>query len=138
MTPLNKSSTHGRDLYLTTRTTQEQRDFQAPGRMQTGYPSKQAAADPCLRLHGNWNRPIFIYLTKNYVPNIIRQANGLYKLRHRGQALMPGNFMWDLCVTKLNQNGVFSKYFRSPLSDSFHQYSILIHLPVTATINISY
>ena len=72
-TPLNESSTHGRDLYLTTRTTQKQRDFQDPGRILTGYPSKQAAADPCLRMHGNWNQPKFIYLIKNYVPKIIRQ-----------------------------------------------------------------
>jgi hypothetical protein len=89
-TPMNESSIHGTDLYMTTRTTQKQRDFHAPGRILTGYPSKQGAADPRLRMHGNWNQPKFIYLTKN-------QANGLYKLWHRGQALMPGNFMWDLC-----------------------------------------
>ena len=131
-TPLNESSTHDRDLHLITRTTQKQRDFQAPGRIQTGYPSKQAAADPCLRMHGNWNQPKFKLCSQH------QQANGLYKLWQRGQALIPGNFMWDLCVIKLHQNGFFSKYFRSPLSVSLHQYSVLIHSSVTATINISY
>jgi hypothetical protein len=71
--PLNESSTHRRDLYLTTCTSQKQREFHAPSRIQTGYPSNQAAADPCLRLHGNWNQPQFIHLTKNYVLDIIMQ-----------------------------------------------------------------
>ena len=32
------------------------------------------------------------------------------------------------------QNGFLSQYFRFPPSASFHQFSVLIHLPITATV----
>ena len=53
-TPLDEGSARGRELYLTTLTT----DIHAPGGIRTRNSSKRSAADPRLRPLGHWDRHI--------------------------------------------------------------------------------
>jgi len=54
-TPLDEWSARRRHLNVTTHTTLT-KDSHAPGGVRTYNPSKRGAADPRLRLSGNWNR----------------------------------------------------------------------------------
>jgi hypothetical protein len=58
---LDEGSARRRDLYLTTRQSQ-QTDIQAPSGVETRNFSDWLAADPRLRPLGHWDRPLFIYL----------------------------------------------------------------------------
>ena len=55
-TPLDEWSAHRRDLYLTTHNTHNRQTSMPPGGIRTHNLSRLAAADPCLRPRGHWNR----------------------------------------------------------------------------------
>ena len=64
-TPLDEWSALPRDLYLTTRNTQQQTDIHAPGGIRPRNPSKQAAADVRLTPRGHRDRLLAISLQVN-------------------------------------------------------------------------
>ena len=55
-TPQGEWSDRHRDLYLTAHNTHKRETSLPPGGIRTHNPSKQAAADPCFRPRGHWDR----------------------------------------------------------------------------------
>jgi hypothetical protein len=68
-TPLDEWSAQRRDLYLTTHSSHNRQDIHAPGGIQIRNPSKQAAADPCLRRRGHWDRNYFGSMMEAFMEN---------------------------------------------------------------------
>jgi hypothetical protein len=60
-TPLDEGSARRGDLYLTTHNSHNRQTSMPPaGWIRTRNPSKRAAADPCLRMRSQWDRPLHI------------------------------------------------------------------------------
>jgi hypothetical protein len=57
-TPLDEWSARRRDLYLTNTQHPQQTNIHASGGIRTRNLSRRAAANPCLRLLGHWDRPV--------------------------------------------------------------------------------
>ena len=60
-TPLDEGSARRGNLYLTTHITHNRQTSMPPaGWIRTHIPSKRAAADPRLRMRGQWDRPLLV------------------------------------------------------------------------------
>jgi hypothetical protein len=55
--PLDEGSARGRDLYLTTQNTVQEKKIDASAGIRTHDPSKRSAAGLRLRPRGRWDRP---------------------------------------------------------------------------------
>jgi hypothetical protein len=92
-TTLDKWSAQRKDPYLTTQHSQET-DIHASGGIQTHNPSKQTAADPCLTLRDQWDRPKCLNIVRICMPQLVEAL--CYK--PEGLGLIPdgviGIFHW--------------------------------------------
>ena len=62
MTPLDEGSARRRDIYLTTHNTHKRQNNHALGGIRTHNLSKRASADLRLRLRGQWDRHLALWV----------------------------------------------------------------------------